>query len=151
IEASNVRLATLGVPLAAVQQALAQQNAVAPAGFVETGTDRVQLRVDGAFRSIDDIRALPVRAGDRTLRLGDVAEVYRGFADPAAPRMRFMGRDAIGIGVALREGGDILALGDTLAREARRLQATLPLGMELHKVSDQPAAVRESVGEVVRV
>src|SRR5690606_22111268 len=151
IEASNVRLATLGVPLAAVQQALAQQNAVAPAGFVETATDRVQLRVDGAFASIDDIRALPVRAGDRTLRLGDVADVYRGNADPAAPRMRFMGQDAIGIGVALREGGDILALGETLAAEAVRLQATLPLGMELHKVSDQPAAVRESVGEFVKV
>ena len=151
IEASNVRLANLGVPLAAIQQALAQQNAVTPAGFVETASDRVQLRVDGAFRSIDDLRALPVRAGDRTLRLGDVAEVTRGYADPAAPRMRFMGEDAIGIGVALREGGDILALGETLASEAERLQATLPLGMELHKVSDQPAAVRESVGEFVRV
>ncbi len=151
IEASNARLANLGVPLAAVQQALSQQNAVAAAGFVETGSDRVQLRVDGAFRSIDDIRALPVRAGDRTLRLGDVAEVSRGYADPAAPRMRFMGEDAIGIGVALREGGDILALGETLASEAERLQATLPLGMALHKVSDQPAAVRESVGEFVKV
>ena len=151
IEASNVRLATLGIPLAAIQQALAQQNAVAPAGFVETATDRVQLRVDGAFRSIDDIRALPVRAGDRTLRLGDVAEVTRGHADPAAPRMRFMGEDAIGIGVALREGGDILALGEVLAAEMTRLEATLPLGMSLHQVSDQPAAVRASVSEFVKV
>ena len=151
IEASNARLAQLGVPMAALQQALAEQNAVVPAGFVETATDRVQLRVDGAFRSVDEIRALPVRAGDRTLRLGDVAEVTRGYADPAAPRMRFMGEDAIGIGVALREGGDILALGDTLAAEAVRLRATLPVGMELHKVSDQPAAVRESVGEFVKV
>ncbi|MGY0612893.1 MULTISPECIES: efflux RND transporter permease subunit [unclassified Luteimonas] len=151
VEASNTRLATLGVPMEALQQALAQQNAVAPAGFVETATDRVQLRVDGAFRSVDEIRALPVRAGDRTLRLGDVAEVRRGYADPAAPRMRFMGEDAIGIGVALRDGGDILALGDTLAAEAARLRDTLPVGMELRKVSDQPAAVRESVGEFVKV
>ncbi|GGJ98531.1 efflux RND transporter permease subunit [Luteimonas terricola] len=151
VEASNARLANLGVPMAALQQALAQQNAVAPAGFVETATDRVQLRVDGAFRSIDDIRALPVRAGDRTLRLGDIAEVRRGHADPAAPRMRFMGEDAIGIGVALRDGGDILALGDTLDAEATRLQAALPIGLELRKVSDQPAAVRESVGEFVKV
>ena len=65
--------------------------------------------------------------------------------------MRFMGEDAIGIGVALREGGDILALGDTLASEAARLQATLPIGLDLRKVSDQPAAVRESVGEFVKV
>ncbi|MEN1941579.1 efflux RND transporter permease subunit [Luteimonas sp. MJ246] len=151
VEASNMRLATLGVPMEALQQALARQNAVAPAGFVETATDRVQLRVDGAFRSVDEIRALPVRAGDRTLRLGDVAEVRRGYADPAAPRMRFMGEDAIGIGVALRDGGDILALGDTLAAAAVRLRDTLPLGMELRKVSDQPAAVRESVGEFVKV
>ena len=151
VEASNTRLATLGVPVDALQQALAQQNAVVPAGFVETASDRVQLRVDGAFRSIDEIRALPVRAGDRTLRLGDIAEVRRGWADPAAPRMRFMGEDAIGIGVALREGGDILALGDTLAAEALRLRDTLPLGMDLRKVSDQPAAVRESVGEFVKV
>src|SRR5690606_22073586 len=151
IEASNARLALLGVPLAALMEAIPAQNAVAPAGFIETASDRVRLRVDGAFRSVDDIRALPVRVGDRTLRLGDVAEVRRGFADPAAPRMRFMGRDAIGIGIALRDGGDILALGETLAAEATRLRATLPLGMELHKVSDQPAAVRESVGEFVRV
>ncbi|MBJ6984881.1 efflux RND transporter permease subunit [Luteimonas sp. MC1750] len=151
IEASNVRLANFGIAPGAIQQALAQQNAVTPTGFVETASDRVQLRVDGAFRSIDDIRALPVRAGDRTLRLGDVAEVTRGYADPAAPRMRFMGEEAIGIGVALRAGGDILALGETLASEAARLEATLPLGMALHKVSDQPAAVRESVGEFVKV
>ncbi len=151
IEAGNARLALLGVPLAALLEALPAQNAVAPAGFVETGTERVQLRVDGAFRSVDEIRALPVRVGDRTLRLGDVAEVRRGFADPAAPRMRFMGEDAIGIGVALREGGDILGLGGTLAAEAQRLRASLPVGMELRKVSDQPAAVRESVGEFVKV
>ncbi|QDW67042.1 efflux RND transporter permease subunit [Luteimonas granuli] len=151
VEAGNTRLATLGVPVEALQQALAQQNAVVPAGFVETASDRVQLRVDGAFRSIDEIRALPVRAGDRSLRLGDIAEVRRGWADPAAPRMRFMGVDAIGIGVALRRDGDILALGDALSAEAARLRDTLPLGMELRKVSDQPAAVRESVGEFVKV
>src|SRR5690606_21270339 len=80
-----------------------------------------------------------------------IAEVRRGWADPAAPRMRFMGEDAIGIGVALREGGDILALGDTLAAETARLRDTLPLGMDLRKVSDQPAAVRESVGEFIKV
>src|SRR5690606_2262258 len=80
IEASNTRLANLGIPPAALQQALAQQNALVPAGFVETATDRVQLRVEGAFRTVDEIRALPLRAGDRTLRLGDVAEVRRGYA-----------------------------------------------------------------------
>jgi len=151
IEVSNTKLATLGVPLAAVQQALAQQNAVTAAGFFETPSDRVQLRVDGAFASVDEIREFPIRAGDRTIRLGDIATVTRGFADPAAPRMRFMGEDAIGIGVSLHEGGDILRLGKTLEHEFARLQRTLPAGMELRKVADQPRAVQDSVGEFVKV
>jgi len=151
IEVSNTRLATLGIPLAAVHQALAQQNAVVPAGFFETPTDRVQLRVDGAFRSIEEIREFPIRAGDRILRLGDIASVTRGFADPAAPKMRFMGEDAIGIGVSMHAGGDILRLGKTLDREFARLQESLPAGMVLRRVADQPLAVEESIGEFVRV
>jgi multidrug efflux pump len=151
VEVSNTKLATLGIPLSAVQQALEQQNAVTAAGFFETRSDRVQLRVDGAFDSVAAIRAFPVRAGDRTVRLGDIATVRRGFADPAAPRMRFMGQDAIGIAVAMKDGGDIIGLGETLDAEFERLQQTLPAGMQLRKVSDQPEAVRESVGEFVRV
>ena len=151
IEVSNTKLATLGIPLSAVQQALAEQNAVVPAGFFETASDRVQLRVTGAFRSVDELREFPIRAGDRTVRLGDIATVQRGFADPAAPRMRFMGDDAIGIAVAMKDGGDILRLGDALESEFARLQRALPAGMELRKVSDQPHAVRDSVGEFVRV
>jgi multidrug efflux pump len=151
IEVSNTRLATLGIPLSAVKDALDQQNAVTPAGFFETGSDRVQLRVDGAFDSVQAIRDFPIRAGDRTIRLGDVADVHRGFSDPAAPKMRFMGQDAIGIAVAMKDGGDILNLGDKLDGEFARLQKTLPAGMQLRKVSDQPEAVRESVGEFVRV
>ncbi|MCD9032113.1 efflux RND transporter permease subunit [Luteimonas sp. Y-2-2-4F] len=151
IEVSNTRLATLGIPLATVQEALAQQNAVTPAGFFETGEERVQLRVDGAFDSVEAIRAFPIRAGDRTIRLGDIATVRRGFADPAAPRMRFMGEDAIGIAVSMHEGGDILRLGRTLEAEFARLQETLPAGMQLRKVADQPQAVDDSVGEFVKV
>ena len=151
VELSNTKLATLGVPLAAVQEALSQQNAVTAAGFFETGSDRVQLRVTGAFESVQAIREFPIRVGDRTVRLGDIATVERGFTDPAAPRMRYMGEDAIGIAVAMKDGGDILRLGDTLQAEFARLQATLPAGMELRKVADQPAAVRDSVGEFVRV
>lgn len=151
IEVSNTRLATLGIPLATVQEALAQQNAVTPAGFFETGSERVQLRVDGAFDSVEAIRAFPVRAGDRTIRLGDIATVRRGFADPAAPRMRFMGEDAIGIAVSMHDGGDILRLGRALEAEFARLQETLPAGMQLRKVADQPRAVKDSVGEFVKV
>ena len=151
IEVSNTRLATLGIPMEAVRQALAQQNAVAPAGFFETPSDRVQLRVDGAFASVEEIRDFPIRAGDRSIRLGDIASVRRGFSDPAAPRMRFMGQNAIGLGVSMREGGDILRLGETLDSAFDRIRLTLPAGMELRKVTDQPAAVRDSVGEFVKV
>jgi multidrug efflux pump len=151
IELSNTKLATLGLPLAAVQQALEEQNAVAAAGFVETSTDRVQLRVTGRFETVDEIRKFPIRVGDRTFRIGDVAVVKRGFNDPPAPRMRYMGEDAIGLAVSMKAGGDILVLGEALQGEFARLQETLPAGMQLSKVSDQPAAVKTGVGEFVRV
>ncbi|MDH0623575.1 efflux RND transporter permease subunit, partial [Pseudomonas chengduensis] len=151
IELSNTKLATLGLPLSAVQQALEAQNAVAAAGFFETASERIQLRVTGRFQSVEEIRDFPIRVADRTFRIADVAEVKRGFNDPPAPRMRFMGEDAIGIAVAMKDGGDILVLGKALEGEFARLQQTLPLGMELRKVSDQPAAVKTGVGEFVKV
>jgi len=151
IELSNTKLATLGVSLQQVQQALADQNAIAATSFFETPTDRVQLRVTGQFKRVEDIRSFPIQAGDRTVHLSDIAEIKRGFADPASPKMRFMGEDAIGIAVAMKDGGDILKLGSTLDAEFERLQKTLPAGMQLRKVSDQPHAVEESVGEFVQV
>ncbi|MFG0420283.1 efflux RND transporter permease subunit [Ectopseudomonas khazarica] len=151
IELSNTKLATLGLPLSAVQQALEAQNAVTAAGFFETASERIQLRVTGRFESVQEIRDFPIRVADRTFRISDVAEVKRGFNDPPAPRMRFMGEDAIGIAVSMKDGGDILVLGKALETEFARLQQTLPLGMELSKVSDQPAAVKTGVGEFVKV
>lgn len=151
IELSNTRLATLGVSMQQVQQALADQNAITGTSFFETATDRVQLRVTGQFNDIDAIRQFPIRAGDRTVHLGDIAEVKRGFADPASPKMRFMGEEAIGLAVAMKDGGDILKLGANLDAEFKRLQKTLPAGMQLRKVSDQPQSVEESVGEFVQV
>ena len=151
VELSNVKLATLGLPLAAVQQALEEQNAVSTAGFFETGSERVQLRVSGNFQTVEEIKNFPIRVGDRTFRISDVADVHRGFNDPPAPRMRFMGEDAIGLAVAMKDGGDILVLGKALEGEFSRLQKNLPAGMQLRKVSDQPAAVKTGVGEFVQV
>ncbi|MFJ2365443.1 efflux RND transporter permease subunit [Pseudomonas sp. NPDC087697] len=151
IELSNVKLATLGLPLVAVQQALEEQNAVSNAGFFETTSERLQLRVTGNFQTVDEIRNFPIRVGDRTFRIADVADVRRGFNDPPAPRMRFMGEDAIGLAVAMKDGGDILVLGKALEQEFERIQNNLPAGMQLRKVSDQPAAVKTSVGEFVQV
>lgn len=151
IELSNVKLATLGLPLAAVQQALEEQNALSNAGFFETGSERLQLRVSGNFETVEQIQRFPIRVGDRTFRIADVADVHRGFNDPPAPRMRFMGEDAIGLAVAMKDGGDILVLGKALELEFERIQNNLPAGMQLRKVSDQPAAVKTSVGEFVQV
>lgn len=151
IELSNLKLATLGLPLEAVQKALEEQNAVSTAGFFETPTERVQLRVSGNFKTVEEIERFPIRVGERTLRIEDVADVRRGFNDPPAPRMRFMGQDAIGLAVAMKDGGDILVLGKALEAEFSRIQKNLPAGLQLSKVSDQPAAVKTSVGEFVQV
>jgi multidrug efflux pump len=126
VELSNVKLATLGLPLAAVQQALEEQNAVSTAGFFETGSERLQLRVSGNFQTVDEIKNFPIRVADRTFRIADIADVRRGFSDPPAPRMRFMGDDAIGLAVAMKDGGDILVLGKALETEFSRLQKNLP-------------------------
>lgn len=151
VEISNTKAAQLGIPVTAIQQALQQQNSVANAGFFETGTDRIQLRVSGQIQSVEELKQMPLLVGGQTIQLSDVAEVYRGFSEPAQPRMRFMGENGIGIAVSMRKGGDILALDKNLENTFARLQKTLPLGMQLQKVSDQPVAVKRSVNEFMKV
>ncbi|OEY96826.1 multidrug transporter AcrB [Acinetobacter proteolyticus] len=151
IELSNTKAVQLGVPVTAIQEAIQKQNDMAGAGFFETGTDRIQIRVSGHLHSVEDLKKMPLLVGDKTIQLGDVADVYRGFSEPAQPRMRFMGENGIGIAVSMRKGGDIIALGKNLETEFNRLQKTLPLGMKLQKVSDQPVAVQRSIQEFLKV
>ncbi len=151
IEISNTKAVQLGIPLSAIQEALQKQNSMASAGFFETGTDRIQIRVSGHLNSVDEIKKIPLLVGNKTIQLGDVADVYRGFSQPAQPRMRFMGENGIGLAVSMRKGGDIIALGKNLESEFAQLQKTLPLGMKLQKVSDQPVAVQRSIHEFVKV
>ncbi len=151
VEASNTRLAMLGVSFAELQRTLAAQNAIAPAGSFETASDRIYLRTTGALDSPEAIRDLTIRGSNgRLFRLGDIAEVERGFVDPPQPRMRYNGTETIGIAVSMRSGGDIIALGRDLEAATERIGRGLPVGLDLHKVSDQPAAVSRSVGEFVR-
>jgi multidrug efflux pump len=147
VEVSNTKIASLGLPLQTVQDALQAQNAITPSGFFETPTDRIQLRVSGRFKSVDDIKRFPIQVAGRSFILSDIADVYRGFSDPAQPRMRFMGEDAIGIEVSMKAGGDILGLGKNLENKFSEIQKNLPIGMQLGKVSDQPAAVKTGVRE----
>ena len=150
IELSNARLATLGLPLSEVVAAISSQNAELGAGFFETAESRIYLRPDGQYTDPEAIRNTVIRAGGRSLRLGDIAEVRRGFVDPPSDRMRFMGRDALGLGVSMRAGGDIITLGHNLDSAVASIQSQLPAGVDLERVADQPRAVQRSVNEFVR-
>ena len=145
IEVSHAKLATLGLNPLLIFDALQKQNAMTPAGFYETPSDRVRIRVSGDFNSVDSMREIGIQADGRLFRLGDIATVKRGFAEPPAPRMRVQGQDAIGIAVAMNKGGDVIRLGDRLRAESERLQKQLPLGIDIHLVADQPQIVRESM------
>jgi multidrug efflux pump len=150
IELSNTRLATLGVDVQTIVNALATQNAVAPAGTFETPSDRIYLRTTGDFDAVEAIRETTIRANGRLFRLGDIARVQRGYADPPQPKMRYQGQEAFGIGVSMVKGGDIIELGANLDREVARLARELPVGLELAQVTSQPQAVQRSVNEFVR-
>jgi multidrug efflux pump len=150
LELSNPKLATFGLSMGDVVEALARQNVEAAAGAFETGTERIYLRPDGQFPDLEAIRNAPVRAGGRSFRLGDVAEIRRGYVDPPKDKMRFMGHEALGIGVSMREGGDIIALGRQLDGAVARIRAQLPAGLALERVADQPRAVQRSVDQFVR-
>ncbi len=150
IEISNVKLATLGVDGTAIIAAMQAQNAVTPGGAFETATDKIYVRAGGAFENVDAIRNFTLRANGRNFKIGDVATVSRGYADPPFSRMRYKGQPALGIGVSMRANGDIIELGKQLDISLAKLEATLPVGLELHRVNDQPRAVSNSVREFVR-
>ncbi len=150
VELANVKIANLGVDIGTIIATLQAQNVMVPAGNFDTAAERIFLRVSGDFDTAESVRNIPIRANGRTFRLGDIAEVKRGFADPPQPKMRFQGHEAIGIGVSMRKGGDIIALGRNLDRELERIEKTLPVGLEVDRINDQPKAVRASVNDFVR-
>jgi multidrug efflux pump len=120
---------------------------VTSGGTVQTSAERLRLDVSGEFDSVEGIRAIGIRAGQRTFRLGDIADVRRGFVEPATSRMRFNGNEAIGLAVSMRKGGDVIRLGTKLDETVKRIEATLPVGVQIHAVSDQPRIVEHSVFE----
>ncbi len=157
VEVSQKRLAQLGLDFNQVLAQIGAQNAVEGAGTLNAGPENFQVRVAGRFDSVDELRRMPIRAVNpatgqaSTLRLGDIAEVTRGYADPPAVMVRHQGRDVIALGVSMRAGGDIIALGKALDRAAAAIRAELPAGITLERVQDQPQAVSRSVGEFVKV
>ncbi|MFN3493377.1 MAG: efflux RND transporter permease subunit [Hydrogenophaga sp.] len=152
VEISQKRLATLGLDLSQVLAALGQQNAVESAGTVQTPLDVLQVRVGGAFNSVEQLQAMPIRAANgRQIRLGDIADVRLGYVDPAQVMVRHNGKDSIAIGISMAKGGDIIALGKALDGAMVDIERQLPAGMELVQVQDQPSAVTVSVNEFVKV
>ena len=149
VEIALERLAQLGIPPTAITDALAAQDAMATSGSIETASDTVRLRASGVFENIEDIRALPIAANGKVFRLGDIASVERKAVDPSEPRMLYNGAPAVGIAVSMEAGGNILALGENLKELTAAIQQDLPLGAQLHEVSNQPAVVQHSIHDFV--
>jgi multidrug efflux pump len=145
VEFSVQQLAGLGIDRSALTAALAAQNIVSPSGILQTGNERLTLRVSGAFESEQDILAVNFVANGRLIRLRDIAQVHRTYADPPQPMFRVNGKPAIGIAVAMREGGDILTLGRNIDHAMREIRADLPIGIDPVLVADQPFVVDHAI------
>ena len=150
VEFSHVKLATLGITPQAIFDSLARQNAVTPAGAFETGATSIPLRITGALDGVAAIEAVPVAVGDRVFRLGDIATVTRGFADPPSSLVREDGRPSIGVGVSMAKNGNIIALGQALDAKMASIKANLPVGLTVDKIADQPVVVEHSIHEFVK-
>lgn len=152
IEISQKRLAQLGLDFNAVLQQLGSQNAVESAGTIQSPLDVVQVRVGGQFTNVDQLREMPIRGSSgNQLKLGDIAEIRRGYIDPPAVKVHHQGKEVIALGVSMTKGGDIIALGKALRAATASIDKQLPLGVKLAQVQDQPVAVASSVNEFVRV
>jgi len=157
VEISHKRLSQLGLDFSQVIAQIGAQNAVESAGLLNAGSENLQIRVQGAFTAVDDLRHLPIRAVHPTtgqvtvMRLGDIAEIRRGYVDPPAVKVRHQGEQVVALGVSMAKGGDIIELGAALRVAATSIQQTLPAGLTLSQIQDQPRAVSKSVNEFVQV
>jgi multidrug efflux pump len=147
VEFSTEQLAGLGIDRSALIDALENQNSVTPAGVVQTADEKILVRVSGAFQSERDVQAVNFVANGRIIRLGDIARVTRGPADPAQPMFRVNGRQGIGLAIAMRTGGDVLALGYNVEHAMSEITANLPVGIEPTLVANQTAVVHHAVDE----
>jgi len=145
VDVSPNRLASLDITPQQVAEALQKQNAVNPAGFVETDSDRIRLRVSGSFDSVARVRNTDLLVNGQHFRLGDIATVSRGLADPPSPRMHVGGLPAIGIGVIMDKGGNVIDLGKNLDQAMKKISAELPAGVDVHVVANQPEVVKGSI------
>jgi len=149
IEFSHAKLATLGVTPEQIFDSVARQNAIVAGGSVDTSADRINVRVTGAFTGVNAIAAVPVHANGQVFRLGDIATVKRGYEDPPSFIVRQGGKPALGLGVSMQEGANIITLGENLKKAMTAITAELPQGIEVTQIADQPHIVDGSVSEFV--
>src|SRR2546421_5714657 len=149
IELSHAKLATLGITPQQIFDSVARQNAVTSGGSVDTSADRINLRVSGAFSGVDAIAEVPVQVDGRVFRLGDIATVKRGYQDPASFILREGGKPALGLGVSMQDGANIITLGQNLKAAMDAILAELPVGIEMTQIADQPKIVGHSISEFV--
>ena len=147
VEFSYPRLATLGVSARDIFDALARENAVTPSGSIDTKAQQVYIRLDGALDDLQKIRDTPIVAGGRTLKLSEVADVRRGYEDPATFLVRHNGQPALLLSIVMKEGWNGLDLGKALEAEQKKISGDLPVGITFSKVTDQAVNIREAVDE----
>ena len=145
LDFSTRKLAALGLDQEHILESLQQQNAVTPAGVIEAGPERMSVRTSGQFHSVEDLAAVNLRANDRFYRLADIADISRGYVDPAAPMFHYNGKPAIGLAIAMIDGGNIQEFGKELQQRIDDLTAQLPVGVGVHMVSDQAQVVEVAV------
>jgi multidrug efflux pump len=149
IEFSQKKFSQLGVSFDAIVGQINSQNTVEATGILTTATDNLQVRVSGALMGVKDLENLQLRANGTTFRLGDFATIKREYKNPPQDKMRFNGKEVIGLGISMEKGGNIIDLGKNLQVSMSALKAKLPVGIQIERVSDQPKMVAASVGEFV--
>jgi multidrug efflux pump subunit AcrB len=147
IDVSSKALAERGITIPALQNAIKGQNNIDPAGNVDTGTRSVRISVEGAVDKVEDIKNLRLMAGGQVTRLGDIATVTSGLEDPYQRKYRFDGEDSVQIGVVMAKGFKVTDVGANVEKTYKRFEASLPYGVEVHQIADQPKVVTDAVSE----
>jgi len=150
VELSNAKLATLGIDTQTLITTIQAQNPILASGSFNNDQENIRVSVTGRFNNADEVANMHFRAADRDLRLGDIAKIYQGYQTPPTQTVRFMGKEAIFVGVSMAAGGDIIALGKHLDLSIAKISAQLPVGLSLHTITSQPQAVERSVDEFVK-
>ena len=150
LEFSTRQIAALGLDIQAITNTLAAQNAVTASGFVQAGPERIAIRVSGQFTSEESLRAINLRVNDRFFPLTDVATIHRGYVDPPTKLFRYNGEPAIGLAIGMKQGANLLEFGAALEKKIEQIKSELPVGVDIYRVSDQPAVVDEAVSGFTR-